>query len=545
MARANTAKAATTVAMRVDVRMPGSGSSECLGPCLARSKTSSLGPCLSRSPSFLRHRSVIRRPHRGATPAGDGRASGAPSLPRSTCPSAAPPDARACRLGSGDRPRRAAPASGPSARGEGRAGRSGSGPRSPSPAPRPTPSRSVRARRSRPGPRHGGGMQPGRSPPSRPPSRARRPRPPSRRPRHGGRPSRRRRPARAWRPTFARSRRSREPHSLRHPFRAQNRVKGERVLKTGPEFVPRPTDGSSRLGRYARTMFGTSSRFQVAKIRGIPIYASWSWLAIAAFFMFGWYTQFSTQMTSNEAVRLAVITGVLFFGGILLHEAAHAIAARSFDLPVRAITLVFWGGATETRSWRAGPLADFVVAAAGPGTTAVLGLGFLYISSIMTPGDTSEAIRSLGGLNLYFAVLNSVPGFPLDGGRMLMAAAWGATKNRGTALKVAGFGSMIVGIGLIGYAVLSFSQGNGGFGIFLGYLGFVLLTVGRQVPARATLHQQLSRGKVRDAMRPLGAAIPANVTVYDATERWLRAEPARTFSVVEDGPPVGTISLEC
>jgi len=291
-------------------------------------------------------------------------------------------------------------------------------------------------------------------------------------------------------------------------------------------------------------MFGTGNRFQVAQIRGIPIYASWSWVAIAAFFMFGWYTQFSTQMTSNEALRLAAVTAVLFFGGILLHEGAHAVAARSFDLPVRAITLVFWGGATETRSWRAGPVADFVVAAAGPGTTAVLGLGFLYIASIMAVGDTRSAIEMLGRLNLYFAALNAIPGFPLDGGRMLMAAAWGVTKNRTTALRVAGFGSMVIGIGLIGYAVLSFSQGNGGFGIFLGYLGFVLVSVGRQVPARAALHQQLSMGKVRDAMRPLGAAIPANATVYDATERWLRAEPARTFSVVDEGRPVGTISLE-
>jgi len=291
-------------------------------------------------------------------------------------------------------------------------------------------------------------------------------------------------------------------------------------------------------------MFGTGSRFQIAKVRGIPIYASWSWLAIAAFFMFGWYSNFSYTMPSSDALRLAAITAVLFFGGILLHEGAHAVAARSFNLPVRAITLVFWGGATETRSWRAGPLADFVVAAAGPGTTAVLGLGFLYIASIMAPGDTRSAIESLGRLNLYFAVLNAIPGFPLDGGRMLMAAAWAVTKNRTTALRVAGFGSMVIGVGLIAYAVLSFSQGNGGFGIFLGYLGFVLISVGRQVPARAALHQQLSMGRVRDAMRPLGAAIPANATVYDATERWLRAEPARTFSVVDEGRPVGTISLE-
>jgi Zn-dependent protease len=291
-------------------------------------------------------------------------------------------------------------------------------------------------------------------------------------------------------------------------------------------------------------MFGTGSRFQVAKVRGIPIYASWSWVLLAAFFTFMWYADFSTRMASNDALRLAGITAFLFFGGILLHEAAHAVAARSFDLPVRGITLVFWGGATETRSWRAGPLADFVVAAAGPGTTAILGLGFLYVASIMAPGDTHDAIESLGRLNLYFAVLNAVPGFPLDGGRMLMAAVWAATKNRGMALRAAGIGSMVVGVGLIAYAVLSFSNGNGSFGIFMGYIGFVLISVGRQVPARAALHEQLSHGTVRDAMRPLGASIPANATVYDATERWLRADPRRTFRVADDGTVVGTISLE-
>src|SRR3954454_19139646 len=129
-------------------------------------------------------------------------------------------------------------------------------------------------------------------------------------------------------------------------------------------------------------MFGTGSRFQVAKVRGIPIYASWSWVALAAFFMFGWYSQFSGEMEPKDALRLAALTAVLFFGGILLHEGAHAVAARSFDLPVRAITLVFWGGATETRSWRAGALVALAVAAARQVTTWMYGVVFLWVVSI-------------------------------------------------------------------------------------------------------------------------------------------------------------------
>jgi len=292
-------------------------------------------------------------------------------------------------------------------------------------------------------------------------------------------------------------------------------------------------------------MFGTGgSRFQVAKIRGIPIFVTWGWIFFVAFFAYAWYSDYSTRVAPSDALRLTVIAGIVFFGGILLHEGAHAIAARSFDLPVRAITLVFWGGATETRSWRAGPLADFIVSAAGPGTTAIIGLGCVAVASTMAPGETRDVIESLGKLNLLFAVLNALPGFPLDGGRMLMATAWGASKSKATALRVAGAGSIVIGVGLIAYAVLSFTTNNSSFGIFFGFVGFFMVSAGRQLPARANLYLQLSKGKVRDAMRPLGAAVPANVTVYDATERWLRADPARTFSVVDDGRTVGTISLE-
>ena len=206
-------------------------------------------------------------------------------------------------------------------------------------------------------------------------------------------------------------------------------------------------------------MFGTGNRFQVAKIGGVPIYASFSWLIIAALFSFSYYDLFQSRMEPSEAAQLTALFGVLFFGGILLHEAAHAIAARAFGLPVRAITLVFWGGATETRSWRKGPLADFVVAAAGPATTAVLGVVFLvWGKQVGQFSDLGVALVDLGRLNLLFAALNAIPGFPLDGGRMLMAGTWAITRNRATAQRVAGVGSMIVGGGLIAWAVFSLAN---------------------------------------------------------------------------------------
>jgi Zn-dependent protease len=97
-------------------------------------------------------------------------------------------------------------------------------------------------------------------------------------------------------------------------------------------------------------MFGTGQKFRVARVAGIPIYVSYSWFAIAALFAFVTYAKFTTTIYADEAGALTAVTLILFFGSVLLHEGAHAVAARRFGLPVRGITLVFWGGATETRS---------------------------------------------------------------------------------------------------------------------------------------------------------------------------------------------------
>jgi Zn-dependent protease/CBS domain-containing protein len=289
-------------------------------------------------------------------------------------------------------------------------------------------------------------------------------------------------------------------------------------------------------------MFGTGKRFQIAKIRGIPIYASWSWLIIAGLFAFSWFGNFAQAIPATEAAELAALIVLLFFGAILLHEGAHAVAARGFDLPVRGITLVFWGGATETRSWRKGPLADFVVAGAGPATTAVIGLGFLALAQRMDPGPMRSAIHYLSYVNLLLAKVNAAPGFPLDGGRMLTAVAWAITGDRALAQRVTAVSSYIVGGALIVIAFQTFE--TSGFALFYGLVGFAILSAARQLPARAALREQLARGTAVNAMRPITVTIPASTTVLDATERWLRASRNTAFPVTDDGRVVGTISLD-
>ena len=180
----------------------------------------------------------------------------------------------------------------------------------------------------------------------------------------------------------------------------------------------------------------------------------------------------------------------------------------------------------------------------GPATTALLWLLFSFLRDQSTPGtDLHFVWLNLAWLNGLMAVLNLLPGFPLDGGRMLMAAAWGVTHKRALAMRIAGVGSLLVGGALILWAVYLFQSGDPG-GIFAGYIGFVMISVGRQIPPRAAIRERLERGTARDAMRPSRDPIPAYATLYEATEQWLRARPKYAYPVAEHGRLVGTISLD-
>src|SRR5207237_9748666 len=144
------------------------------------------------------------------------------------------------------------------------------------------------------------------------------------------------------------------------------------------------------------------NRFKVASVRGIPIYVATSWLWVAALYSFLIYTSFTNsiwQPMPAGAAGLTLFEGVLFFGGVLRHECAHAIAARAFALPVMGITLVFWGGATETRANAKGPLAEVVVSAVGRLTALVLAGTFAAVATAMGPGLMRESVGQLAGLS--------------------------------------------------------------------------------------------------------------------------------------------------
>jgi Zn-dependent protease len=290
----------------------------------------------------------------------------------------------------------------------------------------------------------------------------------------------------------------------------------------------------------------TGHRWKIATVRGIPLYVSTSWVWIAGIYIWSQYNYLTIRRgvsEGSEAILLAILAAALFFASILAHEIAHAVMARRLDLPVRGVTLVFWGGATETRADMHGPLGEFLVAFVGPATTLALA-GVFWVAHTATQGVVSEIVGYLSWLSLIFAGLNALPGFPLDGGRMLLAAVWGLTKNRRLALRVAGWSGVAIGVAFAAVAVWSLGNGDLSMGIFTGYIAMILVTTGRSMEQRIALRDRLMQGRVADAMRPPPPMIPATMSLVEALDHALRGTTDQPFPVVdESGRIIGSISM--
>jgi Zn-dependent protease len=290
-----------------------------------------------------------------------------------------------------------------------------------------------------------------------------------------------------------------------------------------------------------------SARWKIATIRGIPLYLATSFVWIALLFTYNLYLLFSegrVVLDDTAAFLLALLAAVLFFGSILAHELAHAGVARAFSLPVAGITLLFWGGATETKADLKGPKGELLVSAAGPATSLVMGGLFWLISRALagTSPALEEAFRYVGLVNVLLAGLNAIPGYPLDGGRVLQAAVWAISGSKVLGTRVAGWAGMAVGVGFGAYG-FSHLSGTDLRGIWFLFLAWILISTARGTESRLRLRLELAKGRARDAMRAPPDFVPAEMSLADVLRDYLRGRQHDAFPVVEGGRVIGTISM--
>jgi Zn-dependent protease/predicted transcriptional regulator len=290
--------------------------------------------------------------------------------------------------------------------------------------------------------------------------------------------------------------------------------------------------------------------WKVGRIGGVEIRVDPSWGIIAVIITFSFWVYYSDRATfpdlgSAAAGALAVLTALLFFGSVLGHELAHAGMSKVRGIPVSGITLFLFGGATHAKVDAKGPADEFLITVVGPLTSAAFGVVFLLVHSL-GPETLTHPFSSMFGylafINLLLAGFNLLPGFPLDGGRLLRSGLWrviGLQRATYVAARVGqAVGLLIVAAG-VAIAMVSGDILRLLWPAFIGWFLFRAASSSLVEGDRRRLLQSTTAQEVMNAPPP---SIPADLQVAVALERFLQGHEGEAFPVIEGGHVVGFVS---
>jgi Zn-dependent protease/CBS domain-containing protein len=226
---------------------------------------------------------------------------------------------------------------------------------------------------------------------------------------------------------------------------------------------------------------GMKGSLRLGRILGVPIGINYTWFIVFALVTLSLATAYFPSRYADWGVvgywGIGLLTSLLFFASVLVHELAHSVVALAWDIPVKSITLFIFGGVANIGREPGRPLAEFLIAIAGPVSSLLLALGFgvLWLGGdVIGLAQLAALGLYLGGINLSLALFNMIPGFPLDGGRVFRAVVWAWTGNLNQATRWAATTGRIVAVLMIIGGGIMFLTGNWSSGLWLAFIGWFL-----------------------------------------------------------------------
>lgn len=282
---------------------------------------------------------------------------------------------------------------------------------------------------------------------------------------------------------------------------------------------------------------------------GIELAIHPSWLVIAFLLTFSLADAFFPRLipgwSTGQYWLLGVGTALLFFASVLAHEFSHAVVARRLGLKVAGITLFIFGGATTIETDSRTPRDEALIALAGPISSLAIGVALLGLGALVPQPEVRAIVGWLGVINLVLGAFNLVPGYPMDGGRVLRAVLWRLRGDQLTATRQAAIVGRIIGYAMVAGGIYwALGSRDIGSGLWLALVGWFLATAAEASMQQAGVEKSLSGIRVRDAMDETPAAISPNESVADlVSERMLRGDD-RSFLVQHaDGGLAGMVTL--
>lgn len=248
-------------------------------------------------------------------------------------------------------------------------------------------------------------------------------------------------------------------------------------------------------------MQGRSIR--LAKIFGIDIRLDFSWVIIFVLvtwtFSYGYFPVLTPELGRNTNFLLGLFSSVIFFASVITHELAHSVVAKRNGLPVKLITLFIFGGASHIEDEPETPWVEFKMAFVGPLSSLVLGGVFYLIGYALTPfTGLFVMFQLLAIINIILGIFNLLPGFPLDGGRILRAIIWFYNKNFLEATKYAVYGGYIISFGLATWGAIDILNNLIIGGVWLIVIASFLYSLAGASYRQAESKVKLSNVQVKD-----------------------------------------------
>jgi Zn-dependent protease/predicted transcriptional regulator len=262
------------------------------------------------------------------------------------------------------------------------------------------------------------------------------------------------------------------------------------------------------------------SGLKIGRVFGIPIYLHPTWFIIFLLITYLLIDQF-TGIPNHAATALewgvTIVASLLFFSSVILHELGHSIVALRYKIPVVSITLYAFGGLARIAKEPEKPVQEFNIAIAGPVVSFLLAGAFFGLSVLLAPYDLfSKAAGWLAEINGFLGLFNLLPGFPLDGGRILRAAVWAITGSYVRATRIASQGGKLIAYAMIfwgAYNALYLHNIQGG--IWIAFIGWFLLTAAQDSYAQVAVREALAGLRAADIMSLDLPTVPRDISLEE------------------------------
>lgn len=295
-----------------------------------------------------------------------------------------------------------------------------------------------------------------------------------------------------------------------------------------------------------------NAQIKLGRIFGIKIGLHYSWFIIALLITLSLASQFSVtnpDWSANLRWGLAIVTAVLFFAALVAHELSHALVAKARGLPVHSITLFALGGVARIEKEAADAKTEFWMGIVGPITSFVIGVVCLVITIALgwrPPEFPREPLTAmlmwLGYINIALAVFNMIPGFPLDGGRVLRAIAWWITGDAQRATRIASRVGQFIAFGMIVLGLMRFFGGAGFNGLWIAFIGWFLLNASRESYSQVAITEGLRGIRVGDVMSRDYTTVDGHSNLQTFVDEHLVRTGKRCVIVTFNSQPEGIIT---